>query len=159
MYHVPTWERKKFALTNPRSPCGERRTKIKRRTSQSDFNPRSPCGERLQAAFVFLYQTRISIHAPRVGSDAACSSAMGAPTGFQSTLPVWGATDGKLWINFLAGFQSTLPVWGATDLPLKAAGWVGISIHAPRVGSDLHNDVSRVAPFHFNPRSPCGERL
>ena len=33
-------------------------------------------------------------------------------------------------------FQSTLPVWGATDalVLVDLAGWV--SIHAPRVGSD-----------------------
>ena len=31
---------------NPRSPCGERRPRAKRRSSRWYFNPRSPCGER-----------------------------------------------------------------------------------------------------------------
>ena len=79
---------------------------------------------------------------------------------FQSTLPVWGATQqvrgiGDIKKNFNprspcgerrtrgarcavgAGFQSTLPVWGATRHD-------GRGVH-PRP--------------HFNPRSPCGERL
>ena len=56
---------------------------------------------------------------------------------FLSTLPVWGATsptgiwgtDGK--------FLSTLPVWGATIERQRAANAGDVSIHAPRVGSDL----------------------
>ena len=35
---------------------------------------------------------------------------------------------------------------------------VHISIHAPRVGSDLRPPTCRKAPANFNPRSPCGER-
>ena len=34
-------------------------------------------------------------------------------------------------------FQSTLPVWGVTGSPVKGAGKDKISIHTPRVGSDL----------------------
>ena len=34
-----------------------------------------------------------------------------------------------------------------------------ISIHAPRVGSDAYLALLGVANFYFNPRSPCGERL
>ena len=39
-------------------------------------------------------------------------------------------------IALSAVFQSTLPVWGATDLPDSMPWSSGISIHAPRVGSD-----------------------
>ena len=35
----------------------------------------------------------ISIHAPRVGSDASISGSSGTFYIFQSTLPVWGATN------------------------------------------------------------------
>ena len=78
----------------------------------------------------------ISIHAPRVGSD---------------------------FINIGVKrcdlqFQSTLPVWGATPAPGEVAGALGISIHAPRVGSDRCGQGWRGPPWHFNPRSPCGER-
>ena len=35
---------------------------------------------------------------------------------------------------------------------------IPISIHAPRVGSDYMVVPSIIGIFHFNPRSPCGER-
>ena len=37
-------------------------------------------------------------------------------------------------------FQSTLPAWGATCLRNTSAAWLTVSIHAPRVGSDLGRD-------------------
>ena len=43
----------------------------------------------------------------------------------------------------LSGFQSTLPVWGATDYMLSISKTLLISIHAPRVGSDPCTDYSR----------------
>ena len=124
---------------------------------------------------------KISIHAPRVGSDPAPTpdkapssyfnprSPCGerpvpvvAPSGaapFQSTLPVWGATEQCYALAELCEFQSTLPVWGATRSRSSCASIVAISIHAPRVGSDpLMRSVSPAARY-FNPRSPCGERL
>ena len=58
--------------------------------------------------------TRISIHAPRVGSDP---DAVG---------------NYDRWSIFL----STLPAWGATSMAAVKNQSPGISIHAPRVGSD-----------------------
>ena len=55
-------------------------------------------------------------------------------------------------------FQSTLPVWGATDLDEAIAKCQGISIHAPRVGSDGNPFAIASHTPYFNPRSPCGER-
>ena len=34
-----------------------------------------------------------------------------------------------------------------------------ISIHAPRVGSDIAVNAASLGSDNFNPRSPCGERL
>ena len=58
-------------------------------------------------------------------------------------------------------FQSTLPVWGATQIRLVVVTTISnISIHAPRVGSDGMADLHQAdRPQDFNPRSPCGERL
>ena len=57
-----------------------------------------------------------------------------------------------------AQFQSTLPAWGATARAALSA-WRGeISIHAPRVGSDVPAATFPAAPSNFNPRSPRGER-
>ena len=78
--------------------------------------------------------------------------------GFQSTLPVRGATR-FAWHNTPAGvFQSTLPVRGATQLVGQRVGRREISIHAPRAGSDPCLPVNMTVPVDFNPRSPCGER-
>ena len=56
-------------------------------------------------------------------------------------------------------FQSTLPVWGATERHHHQQDLVCISIHAPRVGSDYPPPPSNRPCGYFNPRSPCGERL
>ena len=54
---------------NPRSPCGERHYEIIPLRYFEDFNPRSPCGERLIFYEKENERKKISIHAPRVGSD------------------------------------------------------------------------------------------
>ena len=89
------------------------------------------------------------------------SSVVSLTQEFQSTLPVWGATIAAAVLGLLlAQFQSTLPVWGATGLPAQPPAHLrGISIHAPRVGSDLICNAGFFERIDFNPRSPCGERL
>ena len=106
----------------------------------------------------------ISIHAPRVGRDLTHFSQVVYDFLFQSTRPVWGATDltgnfrrqvpdfnprspcgerhdgHSVWQSCAyCRFQSTLPVWGATCENRGRDALPAISIHAPRVGSDgLH---------------------
>ena len=80
--------------------------------------------------------SRISIHAPRMGSDSAFLERPELHFQFQSTLPGWGATVAGNIIGRGQIFQSTLPGWGATAFP-----WMPIAF--------LHD---------FNPRSPDGER-
>ena len=58
----------------------------------------------------------------------------------------------------LAEFQSTLPVRGATHASVMISGSMRISIHAPRAGSDEVISGKTPLGYHFNPRSPCGER-
>ena len=100
---------------NPRSPCGERQHRPALSLSLSYFNPRSPCGERRSTV-----------------------ATTGNVSEFQSTLPVWGATlSARTNINSSSLFQSTLPVWGATLVDEGLVGLLEISIHAPRVGSDV----------------------
>ena len=80
----------------------------------------------------------ISIHAPRVGSDSTPAPFMPGVWIFQSTLPVWGTTGAAPPDLSSTGlFQSTLPVWGATQLQVVGRVLGVISIHAPRVGSDV----------------------
>ena len=166
---------------NPRSPCGERQhqlpggvqivmisihaplvgsdtTSVTTVIMPKYFNPRSPCGERLPLSFPVSCWHNISIHAPLVGSDRApefpppfWGISIHAPlvgsdhfvpvhglalVGFQSTLPLWGATVAIPDKPKRRKFQSTLPLWGAT-------------CRGQRVVETI---------YHFNPRSPCGER-
>ena len=165
---------------NPRSPHGERRKGQENDRRTTDFNPRSPHGERPTKKNSDARERRISIHAPRTGSDAGHARQNGGTKVFQSTLPARGATRSRRKStsrprfqstlpargattttgrdNHDHGFQSTLPARGATKPRPRDAARTAISIHAPRTGSDLL--LARIArhKFNFNPRSPHGER-
>ena len=75
---------------------------------------------------------RISIHAPREGSDRSASQLSLNRVTFQSTLPVRGATH-----------------WMPLPEPPK-----GISIHAPREGSDHPFPFPRSAYLQFQSTLP-----
>ena len=188
---------------NPRSPCGERHRIHLATGSTAAFQSTLPVWGATGAGRCRGQGRKISIHAPRVGSDRInvaisillCHFNPRSPCGerppqfpcrrrsdlFQSTLPVWGATYAPFFRSSIAlSFQSTLPVWGATIRRCDELFIVIISIHAPRVGSDLFLRraleaycISIHAPRvgsdkslrrrqgncgDFNPRSPCGER-
>ena len=68
---------------------------------------------------------------------------------------MWGATlfiFSRLF--FLYKFQSTLPVWGATLGGRRLQVNVHISIHAPRVGSDLLLRGVIIVPWIFQSTLP-----
>jgi len=149
---------------------------------QEDFNPRSPCGERPVLQDTDINLASISIHAPRVGSDAMNSKTKSAIQAFQSTLPVWGATKYDIMYDVRGRhFNPRSPCGERPTESIKKytggcisihAPRVGsdsrrstssssvcfISIHAPRVGSDLPRAPHQRMHLYFNPRSPCGER-
>ncbi len=176
---------------NPRPPCGGRPCRgISWAGTALYFNPRPPCGGRPSlvhqvddAGSISIHAPRvggdsrapyhppgpgISIHAPRVGGDFTVKDDVSKLSKFQSTPPVWGATEEWTSTSTPWSFQSTPPVWGATSawtmgLPLRQnfnprppcggrpqrlaalGGRPEISIHAPRVGGDANttgNDLS-----------------
>ena len=122
----------------------------------------------------------ISTHAPRVGSDRAQRRDKRRGGHFNPRSPCGERHDAHNCALAFDGFQSTLPVWGATMPGMQMVNKIRISIHAPRVGSDAHDaahrhrrgisihaprvgsDPTTLLPCrsacHFNPRSPCGER-
>ena len=55
-------------------------------------------------------------------------------------------------------FQSTHPVWDATEALLCDAVTAHISIHASRVGCDSFPLRFTASVNYFNPRIPCGMR-
>ena len=143
---------------NPRSPRGERPQPIYRPLTKTYFNPRSPRGERHGALHLHMLCNRISIHAPREGSDATrdCYTPCGAQ--FQSTLPARGATRSR-WratvgtcisihapregsdsacirrVSQWLGFQSTLPARGATGHRAAVAAYVAFQSTLPARGA------------------------
>ena len=141
------------------SPCGERRGSLPPPPCMGSFNPRSPCGERPESEIRQVTPCSVSIHAPRVGSDIILCCNAKVARKFQSTLPVWGATPSLPNYATEHMFQSTLPVWGATARFGPDVNTAYVSIHAPRVGSDIDGPGHTADGVCFNPRSPCGERL
>ena len=103
---------------------------------RGNFNPRSPHGERRADVKLTLKQ---------------CS--------FQSTLPARGATDRVELKDRAFLFQSTLPARGATLELLKTAVYQSFQSTLPARGATLIRWVCCRGFFHFNPRSPHGERL
>ena len=79
---------------------------------------------------------RISIHAPRTGSDLRSAGRYPLLDLFQSTLPARGATTVTKALAPHGAFQSTLPARGATLSNGLTQQQLAISIHAPRTGSD-----------------------
>ena len=118
----------------------------------------------------------ISIHAPRRGSDIALLYCLynginfnpRSPHGerqasgkspvtrtlFQSTLPAGGATH---YHTFLCG-KGRFPRRGSDNIILHSISRLNISIHAPRMGSDISASRLTYTSSYFNPRSPHGER-
>ena len=128
------------------------------RVTIEHFNPRSPRGERPECHRQSPGAPPISTHAPREGSDASSSTSICPSTGFQPTLPARGATMGQTASVSTRPFQPTLPARGATVPGQLPRVHVAISTHAPREGSDLAFFRQRLPLYHFNPRSPRGER-
>ena len=141
-------------------------TLISTSRTRKNFNPRSPHGERRRVQslnrFAELFQSTlpargatryhsglhsqraISIHAPRTGSDTK-SQGEKTPTEYfnprspHGERPYYPARIIWHWI-----FQSTLPARGATRSQRLSFASEGISIHAPRTGSDrLYNITFR----------------
>ena len=95
---------------------------------------------------------RISIHAPRTGSDLYCQIKKEAMTIFQSTLPARGAT--AVFNRFRGYIRDFNPRSPHGERRLDIAGFAGggaISIHAPRTGSDIiisHDGAFRNISIH-----------
>ena len=103
--------------------------------------------------------SKISIHAPREGSDPPQGDDAGALPVFLSTLPARGATI-KLMVSPLVQRISIHAPREGSDLKTiqSLSAQEFISIHAPREGSDLIGGRHRHDHRNFYPRSPRGER-
>ena len=104
--------------------------------SPAHFNPRSPHGERPRFTTARCAPCSFQSTLPARGATVAALSEKSGIS-FQSTLPARGATSDRwqMYHNCQA-FQSTLPARGATPPKHGSTRIPGISIHAPRTGSD-----------------------
>ena len=123
---------------NPRSPWGERRWRGQNITGKVGFQSTLPVGGATKNWDDYRQKFKISIHAPRGGSDGRSVGVAAGRRDFNPRSP-WGerprtSNDGY---PYSSRFQSTLPVGGATDPRLSTLVALAISIHAPRGGSDL----------------------
>ena len=128
---------------------------LRRRTSY--FNPRSPDGERRITSNLNVRSRRFQSTLPGWGATEH-RNMVDRTVEFQSTLPGWGATPPDKTMFMAEQFQSTLPGWGATRRQSHFITEDIISIHAPRMGSDVSDAERKGLEQYFNPRSPDGER-
>ena len=143
---------------NPRSPHGERPGGVRRLQAAGDFNPRSPHGERrIRSTILAIW--RISIHAPRTGSDKRLDDSCIQRRSFQSTLPARGATERVLDMPRCADISIHAPRTGSdARLEFTAAGFAGFQSTLPARGATWVTALSWKTTRYFNPRSPHGER-
>ena len=103
------------------------------------FNPRSPCGERRRTRRCQRSTARISIHAPRAGSDRT-RRCQRSTARISIHAPVRGATALGAACHAPAGdFNPRSPCGERLCPACMEAGGTSISIHAPRAGSDPHS--------------------
>ena len=155
---------------NPRSPDGERPHSVVIRLGQwRNFNPRSPDGERPRFAGNRPAPDRFQSTLPGWGATVRPARVLSLRRVFQSTLPGWGATipvgkiqtmiqdfnprspDGERLGNadmashHITYFNPRSPDGERPSYHMGEPTGMGISIHAPRMGSDCENG-------HLRPR-------
>ena len=96
---------------------------------------------------------QISIHAPRTGSDPTSAGMFLVTSNFNPRSPHGERQVMRPYWDAVSAFQSTLPARGATRFAPAKRQNARISIHAPRTGSDSHraepsvfHDISIHAP-------------
>ena len=129
-----------------------------RRIPACHFNPRSPHGERRiskESARKFM---RISIHAPRTGSDGSSVSLARIAFDFNPRSPHGERRFHSIQAPSLDLFQSTLPARGATRTEACAALPSEFQSTLPARGATTTAGRAFTRQRDFNPRSPHGER-
>ena len=165
---------------NPRSPHGERQWLPTYKSEVTAFQSTLPARGATRLGQCAAIRPLISIHAPRTGSDRAGRAGVCNAGNFNPRSPHGERRRQLRRSGADADFNPRSPHGERHDAARCADGRVCISIHAPRTGSDLIADflillkkISIHAPrtgsdgkqshvrrgeFHFNPRSPHGER-
>ena len=120
----------------PRSPRGERPGSRTPRTYPADFYPRSPRGERPERHHGARICRCISIHAPREGSDWARYAGRPGLCNFYPRSPRGERPERAFVGRLRADFYPRSPRGERLRQGQERGSLPGISIHAPREGSD-----------------------
>ena len=124
-----------------------------------NFNPRSPHGERPDQEQPSGGNSDISIHAPRTGSDSVRKRPPSNVGYFNPRSPHGERRRVTPVMLIVQNFNPRSPHGERLGRWRAAIQQSGISIHAPRTGSDSPARPLRLRlTGNFNPRSPHGER-
>ena len=141
---------------NPRSPHGERQNTATRPIEVGGFNPRSPHGERRLEFNRANEIHQVSIHAPRMGSDERNTPTQSSTGAFQSTLPAWGATsEAPEFMMVMSSFNPRSPHGERPQRIVAILTLTIVSIHAPRMGSDLRKQRRKASNPQFQSTLPA----
>ena len=119
---------------------------------QSTLPARGATGQ----AAAYFRDDRISIHAPRTGSDEKCLRTGTTTLLFQSTLPARGATrESPCRASIQAYFNPRSPHGERHNGGWRGVPRLGISIRAPRTGSDPVATLKRGDQGEFQSTLPA----
>ena len=142
---------------NPRSPHGERPAAGQHGSAGRYFNPRSPHGERHHHAHGGKQLVRISIHAPRTGSDRRQFCRGGDAGYFNPRSPHGERQPDNSDCPHRCDFNPRSPHGERHELAIVQRYSLHFNPRSPHGERRLrYSFVPRSA--HFNPRSPHGER-
>ena len=144
----------------PRSPCGERQSKVWINPCSVSFLSTLSLRRATVENPLYGNQWRfISIHALLAESDGQCSAPLFIPPYFYPRSPCGERQKACQFSALKDGFLSTLSLRRATAPKPHLRVPFLISIHALLAESDSLQAIVYAHSRYFYPRSPCGERL
>ena len=144
---------------NPRSPHGERPRPSVPHISTIEFQSTLPARGATAPVRAAHQHNRISIHAPRTGSDTQTMGNALNGSSISIHAPRTGSDRIAAGQNQRGRISIHAPRTGSDASSPNTRAPYTISIHAPRTGSDLAKAGFSAEQIDFNPRSPHGERL
>ena len=141
---------------NPRSPWGERPGSAWGSTVVLVFQSTLPVGGATRLQRQHQLQHTISIHAPRGGSDQQQAVKAAADDNFNPRSP-WGERRAfPPFFHVMVGFQSTLPVGGATEQGRNVLANIEFQSTLPVGGATGGTTVTSAANNVFQSTLPVG---
>ena len=100
------------------------------------------------------YDRSISIHAPRTGSDGACRWRLDSPAHFNPRSPHGERHIAEIIITVWVLFQSTLPARGATVAALSEKSGISFQSTLPARGATNWDDINKAYSEYISIHAP-----